>query len=157
MCLSWFAYLSALAVVPDCLLSPVNELLVSWLSREWQFPPLEGLEAEAQAALVVFVLYWPLQEMETSSGPIVCPLAYSSHCKQEWSSLSDREFPNLSLCWVFSLCPSAPPWMCERAFLCVWSCTDAGESTRAPTQALVVAASPGRGWWVGLNPPLSKI
>lgn len=96
--------------------------------------PLEGLEAEVQAAFVVFVLYWPLQEMETSSGLIVCPLAYSSHSKQEWSSLFDREFPKLSLCCVFPLSPSAPPGVCECAFLCVWICMDAGGRTCPPTQ-----------------------
>lgn len=94
--------------------------------------PLEGLEAEAQAALVVFVLYWPLQEMETSSGLIVCPLAYSSHSKQEWSSLFDREFPNLSLCCVFtlSLCSPMDVWMCISV------CLDlhAGGSTCPPTK-----------------------
>lgn len=154
MCLSLFPYLSSITVIPISSSLWINSFYPS-SAGNGSFPS-GRLESEAQAALVVFVLCWPLQEMETRSGLIVCPLAYSSHRKQKWCSLFDREFPNLSLCCVFtpSLCSPTDVRVCISVCLDLQGCRRKHVSSHT---ALVVAASPGQSWWVSLNPPLSKI
>lgn len=65
-----------LPVMPERLLLPQSILLASQLTPEWLLL-LRGLQAEAQATLAVLIL----QEIETYSGLLVCPLAYSSYSK----------------------------------------------------------------------------
>ena len=93
------------------------------------------MEAEAQAALVVFVLYWLLQEIETNSGRIVCPLACSSYSEQS-DPVSLTRSSQTCPCAVYFhiLLPPLPPLMCECAFLCICICTGAGGSMCPPTR-----------------------
>lgn len=71
------------------------------------------------------MLYLLLQEIETNSGLIVCPLAYSSFSKHRviqplWQGALKRV---LVLC-IFIFFPLHSPYWC--AFWCIWICMDAG-------------------------------
>lgn len=138
-----------------CFLSCLN---VSFSLKVSSLPPssfqnlllLRGLEAEAQAALAVLIL----QEIETYSGLMVYPLAYSLYSKHILIQSLWQGVPKpvlvLYICKFFSLRSPHPHW-CATMHFYVSGYARMQQVCMSSYTAVMVAASPGQSWGTGFN------